>query len=589
MLPQGSRSVSRSAAFSLESSAPGTTRAPRFPARHPRRLRGRLAAGRAQARALAGAWRRPLPRRRLDGGRGLRAAGRTPGRRRTERLRQTPRHLIQIPFGVDHPQQAARAVEIDQRPGLLVVHPQPLGHRRFVVVRALHEPMRGAGPRTQLAVRGRGRASEQIEHAPAVRAGAPAGDASHQLAIVDVELHHRIERLPQRCEQPLERVSLGEVARKTIENETAARIGFAQALADHAQHQGVIDQPATVHGFLGLAAELGPPGYGGPQQISARDLRDAGSLHQTLGLGALAGAGRAQQNDAHVCSVARALPWQPHGCATLPAAPGEVKRRDRQGRRAAPPSALRFAPRVRYSCPPPLPAAPTAMKKIVRRNALYAQSGGVSAVINASACGVIETAMRSRDIGKLYAGRHGIIGALTEDLIDVSRESAATIRALKHTPAGAFGSARFKLKGIEQNRAEYERLIEVFRAHDIGYFFYNGGNDSMDTALKVSQIGAALGYPITCVGIPKTVDNDLPATDCCPGFGSVAKYVAVSTREAALDVASMARTSTRVFVFEVMGRHAGWIAAAGGLAGRGAGEPPHIILFPEVPFEQQKF
>ena len=197
------------------------------------------------------------------------------------------------------------------------------------------------------------------------------------------------------------------------------------------------------------------------------------------------------------------------------------------------------------------------MKKIVRRNAFYAQSGGVSAVINASACGVIETAMRSRHIGKVYAGRHGIIGALTEDLIDVGRESAATIRALKHTPAGAFGSARFKLKGIEQNRAEYERLIEVFRAHDIGYFFYNGGNDSMDTALKVSQIGAALGYPITCVGIPKTVDNDLPATDCCPGFGSVAKYVAVSTREAALDVASMARTSTRVFVFEVMGRHAG--------------------------------
>jgi len=229
------------------------------------------------------------------------------------------------------------------------------------------------------------------------------------------------------------------------------------------------------------------------------------------------------------------------------------------------------------------------MKKIVRRNALYAQSGGVSAVINASACGVIETAMRSRHIRKVYAGRHGIIGALTEDLIDVGRESAATIRALKHTPAGAFGSARFKLKGIEHNRTEYERLIEVFRAHDIGYFFYNGGNDSMDTALKVSQIGAALGYPITCVGIPKTVDNDLPATDCCPGFGSVAKYVAVSTREAALDVASMARTSTRVFVFEVMGRHAGWIAAAAGLAGRGAGEAPHIILFPEVPFEQQKF
>ncbi|HYB33821.1 MAG TPA: 6-phosphofructokinase [Steroidobacteraceae bacterium] len=223
------------------------------------------------------------------------------------------------------------------------------------------------------------------------------------------------------------------------------------------------------------------------------------------------------------------------------------------------------------------------------KNAFYAQSGGVSAVINASACGVIETAQRSRQIGKVYAGRDGIVGALTEDLIDVGRESAATIRGLKHTPAGAFGSARFKLKGIEQNRTEYQRLIEVFQAHDIGYFFYNGGNDSMDTALKVSQIGASLGFPITCVGVPKTVDNDLPYTDCCPGFGSVAKYVAVSTREAALDVASMARTSTRVFVFEVMGRHAGWIAAAAGLAGRSPAQAPHLILFPEVPFEQQKF
>jgi 6-phosphofructokinase 1 len=231
------------------------------------------------------------------------------------------------------------------------------------------------------------------------------------------------------------------------------------------------------------------------------------------------------------------------------------------------------------------------MKKATsKKNAFYAQSGGVSAVINASACGVIETAMRkSRQIGKLYAGRDGIVGALTEDLIDVSRESPAVIRGLRHTPAGAFGSARFKLKGIEQNRAEYERLIAVFRAHDIGYFFYNGGNDSMDTALKVSQIGEALGYPITCVGVPKTVDNDLPLTDCCPGFGSVAKYVAISTREAALDVASMARTSTKVFVFEVMGRHAGWIAAAAGLAGRKAGEPPHIILFPEIAFDKDRF
>jgi 6-phosphofructokinase len=224
------------------------------------------------------------------------------------------------------------------------------------------------------------------------------------------------------------------------------------------------------------------------------------------------------------------------------------------------------------------------------RNAFYAQSGGVTAVINASAAGVIETARRHRrHIGKVLAGRHGIIGGLTEDLIDVSAESAATLRGLRHTPAGAFGSARFKLKGLEQNRAEYERLIEVFRAHDIGYFFYNGGNDSMDTALKVSQIGEALGYPVTCVGIPKTVDNDLPLTDCCPGFGSVAKYVAVSTREAALDVASMARTSTKVFVLEVMGRHAGWIAAAGGLAGEKADDAPQVILFPEITFDEAAF
>ncbi|MCA9238241.1 MAG: 6-phosphofructokinase, partial [Pseudomonadales bacterium] len=223
------------------------------------------------------------------------------------------------------------------------------------------------------------------------------------------------------------------------------------------------------------------------------------------------------------------------------------------------------------------------------RNAFYAQSGGVSAVINASAAGVIETAQKSKRIGKVLAGRHGIVGALTEDLIDVSKESAATIRGLRHTPAGAFGSARYKLKDVDQDRAKYERLIEVFNAHDIGYFFYNGGNDSMDTADKVAQFSDQLGHRITCIGVPKTVDNDLPHTDCCPGFGSVAKYVAVSTREAALDVASMARTSTKVFVLEVMGRHAGWIAAAGGLAGQSANDAPQIILFPEIAFDQDKF
>jgi ATP-dependent phosphofructokinase / diphosphate-dependent phosphofructokinase len=224
------------------------------------------------------------------------------------------------------------------------------------------------------------------------------------------------------------------------------------------------------------------------------------------------------------------------------------------------------------------------------KNAFYAQSGGVSAVINASACGLIETARKHPGkIAKVYAGRHGIVGALTEDLIDTSLESAATIRALRHTPGGAFGSARYKLASLDKNRAQYERLIEVFRAHDIGYFFYNGGNDSMDTAHKMSEIGTQLGYPIACIGIPKTVDNDLPITDCCPGFGSVAKYIAVSTREAALDVLSMARTSTKVFVLEVMGRHAGWIAAAGGLAGAKSGDAPHIILFPEISFDRALF
>lgn len=223
-------------------------------------------------------------------------------------------------------------------------------------------------------------------------------------------------------------------------------------------------------------------------------------------------------------------------------------------------------------------------------NLFYAQSGGVTAVINTTACGVIQAAREHGDvIGKVFAGRNGILGALHEDLIDTSLESDAAIAALRHTPGGAFGSCRYKLKGLDESRAQYERLIEVFRAHDIRYFLYNGGNDSMDTAWKVSQIAEKLHYPLTCVGIPKTVDNDLVETDNCPGFGSVAKYVAVSMMEAGLDVASMARTSTRIFVMEVMGRHAGWITAAAGLAARTPAEAPHILLFPEIPFDEAAF
>jgi ATP-dependent phosphofructokinase / diphosphate-dependent phosphofructokinase len=223
------------------------------------------------------------------------------------------------------------------------------------------------------------------------------------------------------------------------------------------------------------------------------------------------------------------------------------------------------------------------------RNIFYAQSGGVTAVINATACGVIEAARTERKLGKVLAGRNGIIGALKEELIDTSKETSKAIAGLRYTPSGAFGSCRYKLKSIQENRAEYERLIAVFKAHDVGYFFYNGGGDSQDTANKVAGLGQSMGYPINCIGIPKTVDNDLPLTDTCPGFGSVAKYVAVSTLEAGLDVASMAETSTKVFVLEVMGRHAGWIAAAAGLAKSNRDDPPHIILFPEISFNRKNF
>jgi ATP-dependent phosphofructokinase / diphosphate-dependent phosphofructokinase len=227
---------------------------------------------------------------------------------------------------------------------------------------------------------------------------------------------------------------------------------------------------------------------------------------------------------------------------------------------------------------------------MTRKNAFYAQSGGVSAVINASACGVIQTARRHPEqIANVYAGRDGILGALTEDLIDTSFESEAAVAALKYTPGAAFGSCRYKLGSIDEQREQYARLIEVFRAHEVGYFFYNGGGDSQDTAYKVSQISTALAEPIVCVGIPKTVDNDLTITDCSPGFGSVAKYVATSLREAAFDVAAMSRTSTKVFLLEVMGRHAGWTTAACALAGEREGDAPHVLLLPEVAFEESRF
>ena len=228
------------------------------------------------------------------------------------------------------------------------------------------------------------------------------------------------------------------------------------------------------------------------------------------------------------------------------------------------------------------------MATMKKKNAFYAQSGGVTAVINASAAGVIETARKHKDkIGKVYAGRNGIIGALTEDLIDTGKESASAIAQLRYTPSGAFGSCRYKLKSLETHQREYERLIEVFKAHDIGYFFYNGGGDSADTCFKVSQLSKTMGYPLQAIHVPKTIDNDLPITDCCPGFGSVAKYVAVSTLEASFDVRSMAKTSTKVFVVEVMGRHAGWIAAAGGLVEDQ--DIPVVILFPEIEFDEKKF
>jgi 6-phosphofructokinase len=224
-----------------------------------------------------------------------------------------------------------------------------------------------------------------------------------------------------------------------------------------------------------------------------------------------------------------------------------------------------------------------------KKNALYCQSGGVTAVINATACGVIEAARKNPEVGTVFGAKNGIIGVLREQLIDTAQHSDEDIAALRHTPGGAFGSCRYKLKDMEAQRAEYERLIEVFKAHNIGYFLYNGGGDSSDTAYKVSTMAKAKGLDVTCIGVPKTIDNDLPVTDTCPGFGTTAKYIATSVMEASLDVESMAESSTKVFIMEVMGRHAGWIAAAGGLAGKNHDEPPQIILFPEIPFDQPAF
>lgn len=223
-----------------------------------------------------------------------------------------------------------------------------------------------------------------------------------------------------------------------------------------------------------------------------------------------------------------------------------------------------------------------------KRNVLYAQSGGVTAVINATAAGVIEAARESKEIGKIYAAKNGILGALKEEIIDTNLESAKEISKLKHTPGGAFGSCRYKLKDPKENKSEYQRLLDIFVAHNIGYFFYNGGGDSQDTANKIANFTKEMGFPVQCIGIPKTVDNDIPFTDNCPGFGSVAKYIAISTKEAGLDVLSMSETSTKVFILEVMGRHAGWIAASSGLAKQNEGDPPHIILFPEITFNKSK-
>ncbi len=226
----------------------------------------------------------------------------------------------------------------------------------------------------------------------------------------------------------------------------------------------------------------------------------------------------------------------------------------------------------------------------MKGNIFYAQSGGVTPVINATAAGVIDAYNQNKkSFGKLYIGKNGILGALNEELIDISKEDKAQLALLKQTPGGAFGSCRLKLSDFKKSKKDFDRLYEVFKKHNIRYFFYNGGGDSQDTTNKVSKFFKEKNHSIICIGLPKTIDNDLPITDNCPGFGSVAKYIATSTLEASLDVKSMCETSTKVFILEVMGRHAGWLAASAGVIKEKAGDAPHLILFPEIQFNRSSF
>jgi 6-phosphofructokinase 1 len=227
---------------------------------------------------------------------------------------------------------------------------------------------------------------------------------------------------------------------------------------------------------------------------------------------------------------------------------------------------------------------------MTRGKLLYAQAGGVTAVINASAAAVIEAARaRASEHGGVLAARNGVLGLLAEELVDTAALDVDDLALLRQTPGGYFGSCRFDLDDPQTNPRQFDRIFEVLAAHDVGAFLYNGGNGSMDAVLKLSQAARERGYPLVCVGVPKTVDNDLLETDCCPGFGSAAKYIATAMLEAGRDVEAMASRRGRVFVMEVMGRNAGWLAAASALAARNPDEAPHIVLLPELPFDEGRF